>query len=292
VDIGYKSYYCDSKRDEWWTFAATPGPLTQIVTTSSTVLLTTGTTSKLGQTSADPATMASSGAPSVATGVRANAEEADNSPSKTGAIVGGAVGGLACIAIAAVALLALRRRRKEKALEEPTETSFKVLSSNIFRTPTEFQDPNYQNPATGQTISPSLPYPNSMEAPSNVAQPLIAPLPAPTPSPDLTPAYQAYHPQHASVVSFSSNSFNLSQPVLSPQPSFQRPSQYSSHASFMRTVSEVHGQSAGHSRGSSATPAGSEGGEVAGSRFVELDVPQLSSQSGPVPEWPEKQELP
>lgn len=188
-------------------------------------------------------------------------------------------------AAVAAALLFFLRRRKKKSQKEPTELSFSVLGFRLVLVAD--QDPKYRNAALARNVTEPLSYPNPVEVPSNLDRPRdvasVPPVLAPSPSPDLTPTYQAYHPQHASAMTFSSNSLSLGQPVLSPQSSTYRPSQYPSHASFVPTVSEVHGHSASNSRGSSSTQT--ETCNRGESRFAEQDAPQLSSQSGPVSEW-------
>lgn len=219
----------------------------------------------------------------------------DGVGSNTIPIIGGAVGGVALIGLAA-ALLFLIRRRKKKSREVPVKRSFIVRDRNLDEFLSKLPDSTIQGAATTRETSGLSTYPNPVQAPNNVAQsrnvPLMPPLPVPSPCPDLAPTYMAYHPQHASTMTASSNSLNLGSSVLSPQSSFYKPSQYQSNASFIPPVSEVHGHSASNSRASDLSQTEFRGRE--GSRFVELDssAPHLSSQSGPVPEWHMKQELP
>lgn len=283
-DIGYKAFNCFAGLIQFTiSAAARPTTSTSIVNNVSTFTATIKTTINSGAPTSIPGAVP----PSTSTksnGGDNNHEVHDESPASTAAITGGAVGGVAFIAVAA-ALLFFLRRRKKKSQKEPTELSFSVIG--LQPTPSENQDPKYRNAALARNVTEPLSYPNPVEVPTNLDRPRdvapVPPVPAPSPSPDLTPTYQAYHPQHASAMTFSSNSLSLGQPVLSPQSSSYRPSQYPSHASFMPTVPEVHGHSASNSRGSSSTQT--EARNRAGSRFAEHNAPQLSSQSGPVSEW-------
>lgn len=216
--------------------------------------------------------------------------------SSTGAIVGGVAGGVAAIAAAAGAWFLLRRRNK-KDQEKPNESSFIVLGSNLQPSSSRMENAKNQVPGADGTKSEPFAFLNTTtEGPTNSLDqprgtPPMPPMPVPSPSPDMAPAYQPYNPSYASGVTLAAGSFNLGQPVLTPQSSFHRPSHYTSHGSLMPTVSEVHGHSASSSRDSTPTRPGP--GSQGGSRFSELDSFHMSSQSGPVPEWnTPKQELP
>ncbi|KAK5092069.1 hypothetical protein LTR70_005034 [Exophiala xenobiotica] len=270
TDIGYRAYNCFSERNQLLMAAVTPTE-------------TSRTTMTLDETTAAPSAAASSTSTN-ASGVDDKHKADEESSTSTAEITGGALGGVAFVAIAA-ALLFLVRRRKKKSPKEPTELSFSVIG--LQASPSKVQDTQYQEPAAGRDIREPPSYANPVEVPSNLDQARDAvPVPAvpgPSASPDLTPIYQAYHAQRASAMTFSPNSPSVAQPVLSPQSSFYRPSQYASHGSFMPAVSEAHGDSECNSLGSSSSQTEVRNG--GGRRFAEHGAGQFSSQSGPVSEW-------
>lgn len=294
-DIGYKGFDCFAERNQLVMAAARPTRTVWIVNSISTVRDTVQTTVTVDETTADPSTAAAS--TSIGgSGGGDDAHKLNEDPSTdTAAITGGAVGGVA-FAIFAATLLFILRRRKRKPQEEPKGSSFNVLSLPGNASASQLEDVKYKTTAVGRNTTEPPSSSTPIEVPSSLDLSLsrdVAPLLAvrgPSPSSDSTPAYQAYHPQHASATTFASNSLNLGQPVLSPQSSFYRPSQYPSRTSFVLAVSEVHGHSASNSRDSSSTQGYVRNG--VGARWSELDAPVLSSQSGPVPEWDMKQELP
>jgi len=282
-DIGYKAFKCLAVPNQLALAALRPTTSTSRVGIVTTATNTVQSTVTLDEPTTAPSAAASSTSTN-ASGVDDKLKADEESSTSTAEITGGALGGVAFVAIAA-ALLLLVRRRKKKSPKEPTELSFSVIG--LQASPSKVQNPKYQDPAAGRDIREPPFYSNAVEVPSNLAQPRdVVPVPAvpgPSPSPDLTPIYQAYHAQRASAMTFSSNSPSVGQPVLSPQSSFYRPSQYPSHASFMPAVSEAHGHSESNSLGSSSSQTEVRNG--GGRRIAEHGAGQFSSQSGPVSEW-------
>jgi len=273
--------------------AVRPTRTVWIVNSISTVRDTVQTTVTPDETTANPSTAAASTSIGGSSGVDDAQKPNEDTSTDTAAITGGAVGGVA-FAVFAAALLFILRRRKKKPQEEPKGSSFNVLS--VPENASQLEDSKYKTTTVGRITAEPRSYSTPIEVPSSLDLSLsrdVAPMPAvpvPSPSADSAATYQAYHPQHASATTFASSSLNLGQPVLSPQSSYYRPSQYPSCTSFMPPVSEVHGHSASNSRDSSSTQGHVRHG--GGARSGELDAPVLSSQSGPVPAWDMKQELP
>jgi len=190
-----------------------------------------------------------------------------------GAAVGGTIGGTALAAAALAGLLLWRRKQKQKQEDSKVavESSFKLLDTSMKRS---------GNTAGTTPISALFPQRDEVEMPSNIAQPRG------TSELDISPAqavlsYQPYRPAHTSSVATASVN-SLNRQSVSPELSAQHSYHYPSYASLgaMPAVPEVHGDSADNSR--ATTPTRWNRGE---SRFTELDVPHMRTQSGPVPEW-------
>lgn len=281
TDNGHSLWLCGTQRDVTQTYAlsydtsstSTAKVGSTITKSSSTTVVTTMQVTPTATASHESLATISQLIGTSASEASDQSDSTTSPPNRTGIIIGGAVGGVAALALGAAIVMFLKTRKKteEDIDEDGTKPSFEFNGSNVApRLPPVAPADLLASPPP-RTSTPYL-----SEVGGDDGRP-IKPLVAPS------VVYQPYHRQQND--SISTFELSSSSPYRSHLPSRVQPQPYTSNPSYIQ-LSEVDGVSACSSRHNTNFLM-----ERRQSRFAELDACHMSMQSGPIPEW-DARELP